>query len=410
MIKKRIIPTLALAATMLLFLFFYSSRVERKIWEGLPQHIGLGEQGGDSPSSDDLGSGGISTDEQLDPGYASWKPRHSFKPGSPMPAGHNYTSVLVVAKTKDEDSSWMDREIPDQERAVYIADDPTAPLHPPTNKGHEVMVYLSWIIDNYANLPDVTIFMHAHQYTWHNDNMLDSDAANLVKRLSRPHVWREGFVNMRCSWYPGCPDWMHPGVTEENVSKQEEVHLAKSWSELFPLDKLPPVLAQPCCGQFALSRERIQAQPHVQYVSYREWLFSTELPDFLSGRIWEYVWQFVFTGENIYCPQEHRCFCEQFGICFGSEENYNDFVALRNELSAREADLREWNDKKKAIEEAKEDGRLDEVKQLKKPESGQDREFLKEIERLRPVVDRLKQEATERGKHSRKRTSEAGRE
>ena len=58
---------------------------------------------------------------------------------------------------------WLQKEIPDQPTAIYVVDDPSAPLHPPKNKGHEVMVYLTYIIDHYDELADVTMFMHAHQ-------------------------------------------------------------------------------------------------------------------------------------------------------------------------------------------------------------------------------------------------------
>lgn len=399
-----------MAATLFIVLFFYSSIDSREAWRGLPQHIGLGDHIGDNAKPPSTGGGGVSHGSAKDPDYANWNPKPSYNKGSPMPAGHNYTSTLVIAKTKGENINWMDEKMPEQEKVVYVADDPTAPHHPPKNKGHEVMVYLSWIIENYDNLPDVAIFMHAHQLAWHNDDMLGNDAHLLVTRLSRQRVWREGFVNMRCSWNPGCPDWMHPGETEQNDYKQEEVVLAKSWSELFPLDEVPSVLAQPCCAQFALSRERIQAKPYAQYVWYRDWLFNTKLPDYISGRIWEYVWQFVFTGENIYCPAEHICFCDQFGTCFGGEEAYSDFTSLKNELGDRERDLREWEEKKKERKEAEEKGELEKLEKLEKPEEGKNEEYQKEIDRLRPIVDTLKREAEIRGQDPKNRAIEAGRE
>ncbi|KAF2709793.1 hypothetical protein K504DRAFT_379791 [Pleomassaria siparia CBS 279.74] len=407
MIKRNLVPFLTLSFILFFAFFLYSSTAVHKTLSGIPQKVGLGEHVGDDTPGADVPAGGK---QQHDPNYANWNPKANFQKGSPMPPGHNYTSILVIAKTKDEDIGWMDGEIPNQPKAVYVADDPTAPLHPPKNKGHEVMIYLSWIIDNYDNLPDVAIFMHAHQYTWHNDDILGNNAGELIKRLSRQRVWREGFVNMRCSWYPGCPDWMHPGETEENVFKQEEVLLAKSWSELFPLDEVPAVLAQPCCAQMALSRERIQAKPLTQYVWYRDWLFSTKLPDFLSGRIWEYIWQFVFTGESVWCPKEHVCFCDQFGSCFGGENEFNEFIDRKNEFSDRERDLREWKDKGKAIEDAKKEGRFEEAAQLDVPEKGLDEKLKKEIERLRSIVDGLKDEARKRGDDPKNRAFEAGRE
>ncbi|KAF2022293.1 hypothetical protein BU24DRAFT_42049 [Aaosphaeria arxii CBS 175.79] len=404
MSKRKLLPFLALTVT-LFFVFLYYSTSVRDTWHGLPQHVGLGDHFGEGQADDNS-----TTPNLKDPDYVNWNPKPKFTKGSARPAGDNFTSVLVIAKTKDEDISWMENEIPDQPKAIYVADDPTAPLHPPKNKGHEVMVYLSYIIDHYDDLPDVSIFMHAHQFTWHNDDILGNNAAQMITRLSRPRVWREGFVNMRCSWHPGCPDWMHPGETKENVYKQEETLLAKSWSELFPLDEIPKVLAQPCCAQFALSRERIQAMPHSQYVWYRNWLFNTPLPDFLSGRIWEYVWQFVFTGQNIVCPKEHMCFCDQYGSCFGGEDEFKVFIDRKNELGGREAELRDWEEKGKAIKEAQDEGRFDEAAQLEKPEPGKDQTLKKEIERLRPIVNKLKDEAYERGKDPKNRAKEAGRE
>lgn len=406
MAKRKALPIFSVI--VVIFFLFFHSRTVRDSWRGLPTHIGLGEH----ITDDELGPPGADGESPKgkEPDYITWNPKVDFKGGSPMPPGHNYTSVLVIAKTKEEDVGWMDSEIPEQQKAVYVADDPKAPLHPPKNKGHEVMIYLSWIIDNYDNLPDVAIFMHAHQIAWHNDDVLDNNAALLVKRLSRERVWREGFMNMRCSWYPGCPDWMHPGETEENAYKQEEVLLAKSWSELFPLDEVPHILAQPCCAQFAISRERIQTRPHSTYLWYREWLFMTQLPDYLSGRIFEYIWQFIFTGNNVFCPKEHICFCDGFGACFGGEEKYDEFTKLKKELHDREDDLNRWKDKKKAIEEAQEEGRFEEAKQLDVPEEGKDQEYQAVINRLRPIVDKLKHEARQRGDDPRNRALEAGRE
>jgi len=57
---------------------------------------------------------------------------------------------------------------------------------------------LSYIIDNYERLSDVNIFMHSHRYSWHNDELLDHDAVQMVQRLSAERVQREGYLNMRC--------------------------------------------------------------------------------------------------------------------------------------------------------------------------------------------------------------------
>jgi hypothetical protein len=76
----------------------------------------------------------------------------------------DYTRTLVVAKSLEDDTSCVDRLVhgdpdPYLAGAVYTVDDADAPLTVPQNKGQEVMVYLSYIIDHYSGLPDVSIFM-----------------------------------------------------------------------------------------------------------------------------------------------------------------------------------------------------------------------------------------------------------
>jgi hypothetical protein len=58
----------------------------------------------------------------------------------------------------------------------------------------EVMVYLSYIIENYNKLADVNIFMHAHRHAWHNNELLDHDSVQVIGRLSAERVQREGYV------------------------------------------------------------------------------------------------------------------------------------------------------------------------------------------------------------------------
>ncbi|KAI5279279.1 hypothetical protein KEM54_004235, partial [Ascosphaera aggregata] len=100
----------------------------------------------------------------------------TFTLGRPKPEGLDYTRTLVVAKTKKESTDWIARALPDLHTAIYVADDDKSPLHPPANKGHEAMVYLTYLIDNYYNLSDINIFMHSHRYAWHNAELLSFDS------------------------------------------------------------------------------------------------------------------------------------------------------------------------------------------------------------------------------------------
>jgi hypothetical protein len=203
---------------------------------------------------------------------------------------------------------------------------------------------------------------------------------------------------------------MHPGTIEEDVNKQEETMLAKCWSELFPLDPIPDVLAQPCCAQFAMSRERIRSLPLARYVFYRDWLLGTSLSDYISGRVWEYVWQFVFTGENVVCPKEHLCYCDGFGVCFGSEEEYDAFYKRNRERVRLEEEWKKWREDSEKIRQLREEGKSDEIRAIEEPEMGRDLELEGRIKGLQAWCDKRRQLAKEHGDVAMNRANEAGRE
>ncbi len=284
------------------------------------------------------------TQESLDSADSS--PSSRFHPGVPKPLGSTYSRVMVIPRLKSDNISWVLDELPDINTAVYIANDPLAALHPPKNKGHEVMIYLSYIINHYNTLPDIIVFMHAHRWTHHNNALLAYDAAEMVRRLNSDYITREGYVNMRCNWSPGCPEWLHSGNARESLEKQEEFLLSRSWSELFPSDPLPAALGQACCAQFALSKERILSIPLSRFIFYRDWITRTPLSDYISGRIWEYSWQFLFTGQSIYCPAEHICYCGAFGLCFGGASEFGEFEELRRRKKNFELERNELSDRR----------------------------------------------------------------
>ena len=261
--------------------------------------------------------------------------------GRPKAASMSYSRTLVIPRLATDDTSWIERLSPEITVALYTVDDPSAAQNSPKNKGHEVMVYLSHIIDYYDELSDITIFMHSHRQAWHNSELLGFDAVEMVNNLRSEMVTRQGYFNMRCAWDPGCPEWLHPHTKEELLGKQEQTLVARHWHELFPLDDLPPMLSQPCCAQFAVSKERILAIPLARFIFYRDWLLKTALSDYVSGRIWEFTWQYVFTGYHTFCPSEYACYCQGFGMCFGGRAQYDDIRSSRIEKVTLESELKE---------------------------------------------------------------------
>ncbi|KAK7431620.1 hypothetical protein QQZ08_001838 [Neonectria magnoliae] len=237
---------------------------------------------------------------------------------------------MVVARTLKQSVRWISREFPELQTTIYTVDDDNSALRIPKNKGNEAMVYISYIIDNYDMLPDIVIFAHAHPRAWHSDKILGHSTSTTIKRLNGAHVVRQGYVNLRCQWDPGCP-----GRTLSTQPKDsddiEMIIYRQAWNEIRPESPVPKVIGQPCGGQFAASRSRIRATPQSQWEFYRTWLMTTNLTDHRAGRVWEYMWQVVLTGQAEWCPEQASCYCESFGVCFGSWGRFQGWEALEDQ-------------------------------------------------------------------------------
>lgn len=216
-------------------------------------------------------------------------------------------------------------------------------------------VYLSYIIDHYDDLADTTIFMHAHRWAWHNNMLLGLDSAQMLKRLNHDRVARLGYMNIRCHHEPGCPDWIHmdrPGGDFDFFHKPEEIYWRRSvWEEIHPGAPIPPSLSGTCCAQFAVSRQRIREVPLERFIHYRKWLLTTGIDDQFSGRIFEYIWHYIFTGHEILCPAMNSCYCDGYGICFGGLAKFNEYFKKQDERNEKFTEYDKYNKKKVKAEQ-----------------------------------------------------------
>ena len=154
------------------------------------------------------------------------------------------------------------------------------------------MAYLTYVIDNYDNLPAVMAFIHPHRNgfwaAWHTDTPLH-DNVDSLRRLRTGFVRRNGYVNLRCNWNPGC-----------EVEHRENAHVTvEIWQELFDETEKPEKIGAACCAQFAVSREQVLKRPKEDYLKYRQWVLDTELKDRSSGRVMEYLWHVIFGKDAV---------------------------------------------------------------------------------------------------------------
>ena len=288
--------------------------------------------------------------------------------------------TVVIASKASEDTSWVKLKFPRMNSAIYIVDDDNAnrQFRTPMNKGNEAMVYLTYIIDHYEHLPAVSVFAHAHIKSEHTDDVLGGSMVESLQRLRPSQVQKDGYFNMRCNWKPGgCPLYLnlHDPARSKFGGMEQASILKAAWSELFPSSTASPEWAsQPYGGQFAASREAIRNVPLKDWVRWRDWLVMTELTDYHSGRVWEYTWQYVLAGMSTFCPPPRDCYCEGYGVCFGSNFTFEEWTSrqdklddaiseylLRNLTREEATTMQEWLDGEKtvlekALKRAKEQG------------------------------------------------------
>jgi Protein of unknown function (DUF3431) len=181
------------------------------------------------------------------------------------------------------------------------------------------MAYLTFLIDHYHSLPEIIVFLHPHKEgwpaAWHTDAP-EYDNAKSVQSLQLDYVRRNGYANMRCIHDPGCPAEIQPFARDDPERLQERA-FADAWTHLLGGDNssVPEIIATPCCAQFAVSRDQVLKRPLTDYLRYRRWLIDTPLTDYVSGRIFEYLWHVIFGKDPVWCPDLNQCWCEQFGRC-----------------------------------------------------------------------------------------------
>ncbi|OTB15037.1 hypothetical protein K445DRAFT_12316 [Daldinia sp. EC12] len=233
----------------------------------------------------------------------------------------NITVNLVLATLRRDDISWIENiKLPNLNIIRYVSDDMMAPYHPPLpKKGREAMIYLTYMYDFYDELPDVTIFTHADESPWHVERSLNSSLVFALSHLDLSQVMQRQYFNLRVSWENACPDWINTTNSEYDDEKQEQSFMREAFAENFATDDVPEILAGPCCSQFAVTRDAIRRHPRTQYQRNLAWLMQTDLSDFLSGRVWEHMWQWLFMGQAVDCPIEWKAYCRMYHICYDLE-------------------------------------------------------------------------------------------
>ncbi|CAI7599975.1 unnamed protein product [Penicillium discolor] len=283
-------------------------------------------------------------------------------------AGTTKPALIVSHVSTDGDPSWLEPLRTKYHVCMYQVDAPADKtsklLQVPANRGHEAMAYLTFLIDNYAEIPSAgAVFVHGSRWAWHND-IPDYDNAALLRSLDiRAALKPAGYSNLRCDWSAGtCPSSVPAqGSLETRLSgavspwsprSASDIALPKAFGHIFGgdadarveeirnafhlhLGRNDAVRAQ-CCAQFVVSRERIWQHGRDEYIALRQWLLdgsddgvarnvqrgSRAAPgdDRVAGRIVSYLWHILFAnyGDDggIELDQLNRDACPTASECY----------------------------------------------------------------------------------------------
>lgn len=290
---------------------------------------------------------------------------------------NNSKPVLVVSRI-EADGDWLDALTEKYHLCPYTVDKPLGQKSPgylqvPANRGHEAMAYLTFLTDNYENLPEAVVFIHGSRWAWHNDAP-DYDNLALLLSLNIPRALEPwGYHNLRCDWsLSSCPPSEPPqGSLETSMQAVLEPWDARAVSDaalphalasLFGgnkdasnIDDVGVLLGRDdavrsqCCAQFVVSRDKLLEHSRGEYVAIRQWLLdgnsasddnghlrsirnAAPHDDRVAGRILSYVWHILFlkresNGQdltnhidlerlnNLACPRADDCYCRLYGRC-----------------------------------------------------------------------------------------------
>jgi hypothetical protein len=158
------------------------------------------------------------------------------------------------------------------------------------NKANEATLYLKYILDNYNNLPEYNLFIHAHKKSTHQDYDIDFLINNINWNLA------EYFNINKRSYY--C-------IMDNNNWKDQFNWVLANWNIFEKHLDIPKFLHFYSCAQFMVKKSLIIQNDIGFYLDMYNYLQETSLPNDISGRIFEYMWHYIFTKNVVETKQDN---------------------------------------------------------------------------------------------------------
>jgi hypothetical protein len=182
---------------------------------------------------------------------------------------------------------------------VYDKENPNNPLNIPVNKGNEASVYLKYIIDFYDELSDFTFFIHDEEYSWHHSGSIIDKYKEAIN--SNRYYYN---INDKCFW------------NKRNIIINDHgkpiYNLFMNWYKEFleehiPFSKIPNnkdfLYGFRGSAQFLVHKKLIQNFPKEFYIKLYDWIITTKIPTYFSGRFLEWTWHVMWYIYPVYIKE-----------------------------------------------------------------------------------------------------------
>ncbi len=203
-------------------------------------------------------------------------------------------NIVVARYKRDVEFAYKFNDGKNINVLVYDKENSENPYNVPVNKGNEASVYLKHIIDFYDNLSEFTLFIHDEEFAWHHNGSL-IDRYNDAKEFCIINKKSQFMsLNSCCQWKPG--DEMATDLWNDLLEWYKE-HI----EYIIPFSKIPhnsrfDVLTDHYGGsQFLLHKDLIRLLPKEFYEKIYNWLITTDVPNWKSGRYLEWTWHIFWT-------------------------------------------------------------------------------------------------------------------
>lgn len=162
---------------------------------------------------------------------------------------------------------------------IYDKECPNNPLNIPVNKGNEASVYLKYIVDYYDTLPEYTFFMHDDEYAWHH-------SGSIIERYDEAVMSGKMYFNI------------NKGKWGKNAIPKDQLDKLLKWynsyiEEYIPISTLPNkdfTHTYKGSAQFLVHKNLILNLPREFYSKLYDWIITTDISNYLSGRFLEWTW------------------------------------------------------------------------------------------------------------------------